>query len=512
MIKSLKRLSFVTPFVLVLTLMVGLVVRPSASTSNHSNNTYNGKSPKYVFLFIGDGMSYPQVSAAEMYLGKLNSPNSVATQYLNFSRFPAAGTAQTFDQTSFCPDSASTATSISTGYKTASNVINMDASGTKEYTPITEQLKAKGYKIGVVTSVTLNHATPAAFYAKEPTRNNYYNIGLELAQSGFDYFAGGDLDQRTDKNKDKKDLHEVIKEKGYKIASSKADILNLNSNSGKVVAINPESVGKGAMPYEIDRKSGELSLADFVKKGIDVLDNDKGFFMMVESGKIDWACHANDSAATIHDTIQFSKAVDEAIKVYNKYPKDTLIIVTGDHETGGLTMGFAGTGYNTFFEKIQKATMSYEEFDKIINEYKSNTSNQASKLSDLYPAIRAAYGLIPNNDPMLKYPKLFPQYTDMVLTDYKMSRLEAAFKQTMTSSKERKYTDEEKVMYGSYEPLSVTLSHILNNKAGLDYTSYSHTGIPVPVFATGVGHEIFNGYYDNTDLYKKMAAITGISK
>jgi alkaline phosphatase len=495
--------------VLILTLLVGFVVKPAASQTNHTNNTYDGKAPKYVFLFIGDGMSYPQVSSAEMYLGKKNNPYSVSTEYLNFTKFPAAGSAQTFDETSFCPDSASTATSISTGFKTASSVINMDATGTKEYTPITEQLKAKGYKIGVVTTVTLNHATPAAFYAKEPSRNNYYQIGLELAKSGFDYFAGGDVDYRTDKNKDKTDLHTVIKENGYNIVKTKEEILALNSNSGKVVAINPESVGVGAMPYEIDRRPDQLSLADFVKKGIDVLDNKNGFFMMVEAGKIDWAGHANDSAASIHDTIQLSKAVDEAIKVYNKYPNDTLIIVTGDHETGGLTMGFAGTGYDTFFNKIDNVTMSYENFDKIISDYRSKTSTENAKLSDLYPEIRCAYGLVPNDKVILD---VFPWYKDMVLTDYEVSRLEAALKQTMIAPKERKYTDDEKIMYGTYEPLSVTLSHILNNKAGIDYTSYSHTGIPVPVFATGTGHEIFNGYYDNTDLYRKMAAITGINK
>lgn len=245
---------------------------------------------------IKDGMSFPQISTAEMYAGALASPSEVKTNPLDFTGFPASGVASTYESDSFIPDSASTGTSIASGFKTADGIINMDPAKKIKYDPITRPLKAKGYKI----------------------------------------------------------------------VNTKQDILNLTSKSGKVIAINPELDRDAAMPYEIDRKAGELSLSDFVRKGIEVLENDKGFFLMVESGKIDWANHANDAAASIHDTIEFNRAISEAVKVYKKYPDKTLIIVTGDHECGGLTIGFAGTGYQTFFNKLQKQTMSYLEFDKIV--------------------------------------------------------------------------------------------------------------------------------------------------
>ena len=144
-------------------------------------------------------------------------------EYLNFMNFEGRRSAVTYDSNSFAPDSASTATSIATGYKTYSGSINVDETGTKEYETIAEQLKAqKGYEIGVITSVNLNHATPAAFYAHQASRNDYYDIGVELVESGFDYFAGGGLLEPTGENGDQTDLYEMAKEAGYTVAKTHA--------------------------------------------------------------------------------------------------------------------------------------------------------------------------------------------------------------------------------------------------------------------------------------------------
>ena len=150
--------------------------------------------PKYVFLFIGDGMSYPQIQSTSDFLGALNDADYWQAEpslddnqgaildgpeYLNFMNFPVAGSAVTYDSNSFCPDSASTATSLSTGHKTYSGTINMDETGSTAYETIAEQLaEQKGWEIGIISSVNLNHATPAAFYAHQASRNNYYEIGL----------------------------------------------------------------------------------------------------------------------------------------------------------------------------------------------------------------------------------------------------------------------------------------------------------------------------------------------
>ncbi|HAH62540.1 MAG TPA: hypothetical protein DCL73_10650, partial [Treponema sp.] len=292
--------------------------------------------PKYVFLFIGDGMSYPQVQSAVYYSGKdaggivdvvknsTNPDDSPAGGSLSFIDFPVAGSAQTYDATSFAPDSASTATSILTGKKTHSNSINVDITKKIKFRTIAEQLKAqKGWKIGVLSTVNLNHATPAAMYAHQASRKSNYPIGLELIASGFEYFAGGALMEPQDKNKDKTSIYDLANQSGYKVVFTQNDAAALK-NGDKAIVVAETLADEDAMSYDQDRKSGEWALRDYVKKGIEVLDNKKGFFMMVEGGKIDWACHANDARSSIADTIALSDAVEEAITFYNKHPNETL--------------------------------------------------------------------------------------------------------------------------------------------------------------------------------------------
>ncbi len=505
MFTSKKRLIAVILSIAVLLTTGFMVFTASASDENQVKNDYTGKTPKYVFLFIGDGMSYPQINSAEIFLGKkLYGDKQIGISKLTFSRFPVEGTCTTFDAETFIPDSASTATSISTGNKTLGGIINMDTERKTSFKTISEYVKEKGYKVGVITSVSLDHATPAAFYAHQPSRNNYYDISVELAKSNFDFFGGGGFKQPKGAKGDQADVIEIAKQNGFKYVNTKEDILSLNSGSGKVIAVNPVLDRDNALAYEIDRTSDDLSLSDFVKKGIDVLDNPQGFFMMVEGGKIDWACHANDAATSIKDTLAFSKSVDQALQFYEKHPDDTLIIVTGDHETGGMTIGFAGTAYETFFDKIGYQKKSFLEFDKEISEYRESTPASEASLKDLLPSIKESFGLMTSEDADA------PENEGMVLSDYELETLKAAFEQTMIPSKERNLSERESILYGTYEPLSVTITHILNNKSGIGWTTYSHTGLPLPVFAKGLGQEIFDGYYDNTDLFKKMAAILKI--
>lgn len=499
---TLKRvLTLTLVLTLLLTSAVFLNVFSAPVVADAATTAWNGTTPKYVFLFIGDGMSYPQFASASDYLGHLKEEGKlVRSENLDFMNFPVAGSATTFDSTSFCPDSASTATSISTGFKTHSGVINMDISKTVKYETISEKLKKQlKYKIGIVSSVSINHATPASFYAHQASRNNYYDIGLELAASNFDYFGGGGFLQLTGKDNDKESLIDVAAKAGYKVATTKADILNLNG-SQKALAIAPDVDGSMALPYEIDRAEGALSLADYTRKGIDVLYNETGFFMMVEGGKIDWACHANDAMTTIQDTIAFTDAVNEAIEFQKKHPADTLILVTGDHETGGLTIGYAATGYSTCLDILSEQTMSYEVFDNKVATWRE----KKVPFSTAMDTVATDFGLVTAAN------KANAASDKLVLTENEAKRLQDAYNLSMQASKERTLDESEKVLYGSYEPFSVTLTHLLNNKAGIGWTSYSHTGVPVAVFAQGVGETVFNGYYDNTDIFLKLKALTKV--
>lgn len=460
------------------------------------------KTPKYVFMFIGDGMSYPQIQIASDYLGSLkqDAKSNILTgnEYLNFMNFDVAGSAVTYDSTSFCPDSASTATSLSTGYKTYSGTINMDETKKISYETITEKVKEQlGYKVGIISSVNLNHATPAAYYATVASRSQYYDIGLQMVESGFDYFAGGGLLQPTGKNGDQEDIYQVAEKAGYTVVKTQAEAEKLTKKDGKAIVIGENLADSDALAYDFDRQEQEWALADYVEKGIEMLDNEKGFFMMVEGGKIDWACHANDAGSTISDTIALANAVEKAIEFYNDHKEETLIIVTGDHETGGLTIGFAGTNYDTFLTNLQNQKISYAKYDSeyVVN-YKKNNTTFKSVLKD----IKNLFGLVTAEDLSAKNnPKL-------VLTEYELGLLKEAYNKTMgyiaTEDTQKEY-----VMYGTYEPLTVTITHILNNKSGVNFSSYSHTGLPVAVLAQGAGSQMFQGYYDNTRIYDNLAAL-----
>lgn len=460
------------------------------------------KTPKYVFMFIGDGMSYPQIQIASNYLGALKQGKKSSilsgNEYLNFMNFEVAGSAVTYDSTSFCPDSASTATSLSTGNKTYSGTINMDETKKIEFETISEKVKKQlGYKVGIITSVNLNHATPAAYYAKVASRSQYYDIGLQMVKSGFDYFAGGALLQPTGKNGDQEDIYKIAQKAGYKVVKTQAEAEKLTSKSGKVIVIGEKLADADSLSYDFDRTANEWSLADYVQKGIEVLDNEKGFFMMVEGGKIDWACHANDAGSTISDTVALADAIQKAIDFYNQHKEETLIIVTGDHETGGLTIGYAGTNYDTFLTNLENQKISYAKYDsEYVAKYKKNNTSFNNVLKD----VKKLFGLMSSSDLSAKNnPKL-------VLTEYELNLLKEAYNKTMGYTT-MENTQSESVMYGTYEPLTVTITHILNNKSGVNFSSYAHTGLPVAVLAQGAGAQMFEGYYDNTVIYDNLAAL-----
>ena len=477
---------------------------PAVSSQPQQEPQDSAKPLKYVFLFIGDGMSYPQFQAAADYLGAVADPAPdilKGGRNLSFMEVPVAGSASTFDSTSFAPDSASTATSIATGYKTHSGVINMDETKTKAYETIAEKLKNQlGYKIGIISTVNLNHATPAAFYAHQASRNSYYEISEELIASGFDYFAGGGLKQTTGADKDKTDSYELARQGGYKVVMTQAEAEALTAADGKAIIIGQTLADSDSLSYDNDRSGDEWALSDYVRKGIEVLDNDTGFFMMVEGGKIDWACHANDAGSTIADTIAMADAVDVAMEFYAQHPDETLILVTGDHETGGLTIGYAGTDYDTYLQNIANQKLSYARYDTdFVAKYKEENTPFETVLQD----VKANFGLMTKDDPDAS------ENSKLVLTDYEYGLLKAAYDKTMSAS-DADPTQAEYVLYGSYEPLSVTITHLLNNKSGINFASYAHTGLPVAVFAQGNGQELFKGFYDNTEIYTKMAQLLDV--
>lgn len=516
------------------------------SCSDDNDSTGNGDGgdettltnvPKYVIFLIGDGMSTPQINVAE---AALNEPEfkkayeeqtgqpinlrsgtrAVGLGKMNIREFPIAGMANTHAEDRYITCSAAAATALATGYKTTINTIGMNGDRTRNLKTMAEMAKEKGMKVGIVSSVSIDHATPACFYAHTPDRNNFEEIGNQLLTSGFDYFGGGTV--RWNKRTTLTNAAEYKAEaatKGYKFVDTKAEFNVLNSESGKVIAtLNLIGTGgytgdSSAMPYVIDldeqEEDNKISLADFTKKGFELLDNENGFFMMVESGKIDWACHANDVVTSTYDMIAFDEVIGAALDFYNEHPEETLIVITGDHECGGMTLGFAATDYETAFGLLKVQNISFMEFSMKV----SQLAQQATPptFEETLAEVTAAFGLVDEYTDAEKEPNyLEPTYE---LSDYECNLLRNAFKVSMEGRGSANILPEElKLYYGNYDPFTVTITHILNNKAGVEWTTYEHTGTPVPVFAIGQGQDQFSGYYDNTDVAKKIISVAKLDE
>ncbi|MBL4560515.1 MAG: alkaline phosphatase, partial [Labilibaculum sp.] len=486
-----------------------LLIALSSNAQPSERENYQGKAPKYIFYFIGDGMGLTQSNAAEAYLGALENSNGI--KKLQLSTFPHQGFYTTYALDRFITGSAAAGTALATGHKTTINTISMDAERLIPLKTIAEMAKEKGYKVGIVSSVSIDHATPATFYAHQPTRNMYYKISLDLSKSGFNYFAGGGFKQPegdTDtsgensmsnfgmgasneiEEKEPNSMN-VAESRGYTIVNTIKDFKNLKKGDDKIIAIAPNLAGGSALPYSIDQKNGkDISLAEFTEKGIKLLDNPNGFFMMVEGGKIDWACHANDAATVIKEVIQFDNAVVKAMEFYQKHPNETLILVAGDHETGGLALGFAGNHYNSSFGLLQHQNISYEAFSQKIALYKEEHVDNYN-ITDGLNMVKEHFGL-------------GDESKGLQLSSFEMQQLKNAFEKSMTYDAKMKKDDQFYLLYGSYDPFTVTACHILSHKAGIGWTSYSHTATPIPVRSIGVGAELFTGFFDNTDMPKNL--------
>ena len=471
---------------------------------------------KYVFFFLGDGMSSSQIQATEAYLTTINGGDATSAadllkpeNRLNMSKMPVAGMQTTYDAHALMTDSASSATAFACGLKTLSGVIGMDENKVTSYKSVAQLAHESGKKVGIISSVSLDHATPAAYYASIDNRGYMNNVATQLANTGYEFFGGGGFASPEGPKRDgdtANNIWNLLSANGYEVRNTRATIMDLKTSPrDKVVCINPFLQDASAMPYDIDRINNypnNLSLAEITEVAIANLyeKKGKGFFIMVEGGKIDWACHANDAMATIGDMLDFDNAVGAALEFYNQHPKNTLIVVTGDHETGGMTVGHATTAYKAYYDKLLGQTCSFQSFGE--NQWASHKANwEASICPNMADPDNLA-----KNTAMLNLMKNVFGLDYNTLNDYQKEKLEDAYDKSMCGANDN--TDAENMLlYGYYNPIVVTITHILNEQASIGWTSYSHTGVPVPVFAQGRGKyaEQFAGFYDNTDIAKKLA-------
>ncbi len=469
---------------------------------------------KYVFLFIGDGMGINQRVAAAQFAGRP----------LLMDTFPGQGITTTCAADRFITGSAAAGTAISCGEKTRVGILGLDIQHSSLKT-VAELARDQGMKVGIITSTFIDHATPAAFYAHVASRGQYYDIALALARSDFNYFAGGGLKDpgnKYNKSSDfKRNALDKIYKAGYRFVNTRDGFNALTHGADKVIAMNTSP--EHGLPYAMDAGDENISLAEFTRKGIELLKGEKGFFMMVEGGQIDWACHDNDAAAAIWDTIALDAAINEAFVFLQKHPLETLIIVTADHECGGMSLGFAGSHYDMDFTLLRHQKMSSRKFAKEIV-MPLRAMEEKPSFEEMKPIITKYFGLrfvediseVEQVEPLAnKYLEVPIEGDDsdiMYLKPSEVDQLREAYRISVHGEGDPSKTYAFYLRYGKNDPLSITLTRLLNQKAGIAWGSYSHTGSPVITSATGVGYEQFLGMYDNAELGKKIMSLMGLIK
>jgi alkaline phosphatase len=407
--------------------------------------------PKYIFYFIGDGMGPSHVLATELYLGELQGVIG-RPQKLCFTQFPESAFVTTFSASNGVTDSAASGTALSTGSKTSNGRIGKDAEGNDIYS-VALHAKNNGMAVGIATTVCINHATPSAFYAHNTSRHNYNEIAQWMLEANYDFYAGGDAKCTSEQ---RGDLYGRAEKQGYTIARGYDDYKAKAGKAEKMMLYQKNIAEE--IPYTIDRTEDDLTLAQITKAGIDFLSKKsekEGFFMMVEGGKIDYASHSDDAATMIHEVLDFNAAIAEAYEFYKQHKDETLIIVTADHETGGIVLGYTGQ-YKLNLKALSSQKVSVDKLTAMLNAMGETTWGKVAEI------VKENIGVEPRGN----------HKADETVT--------------MNADIARKI---------AYEAI-----YDLDRAALLSWASGNHSGTFVPLFAIGKDADKFNGVIDNTDI------------
>lgn len=426
--------------------------------------------PKYIFYFIGDGMGHGQVMAADTYRRLIEKSN----EPLLMTTFPVASVCTTYSASTPVTDSAAAGTALSTGTKTTNNMLGVDPQG-KPLRSVALDLDSLGYALGLITNVCPDDATPAAFYANVPRRQMFYEIGIQAANSPVDFLAGSMM-RGAMKNGEYTGLYEEFAKNSMAVVRGVENLPGVDAS--RILLLNTDTISQN-MGFAIDSVPGN-TLAQYTRAAIDHLQKispDK-FFLMVEGGNIDWAGHDNDAATIVREVLAYQEPLRLAYEFYLQHPDETLIIVTADHETGGMTVGSKSVGYHNYPEHVDRQHMSKAAFTRECKELLE--SNREITWDEMKEILAARLGF----------------FSTSKLSEKQEKRLHDAFNETFIER-----NDHEIITLYNSAPIFVEVAYnIQNDLAGYGFTSPKHTGNPVPVYAIGCGAERFGRALDNTDI------------
>jgi alkaline phosphatase len=424
--------------------------------------------PKNVIYMIGDGMGPAYLAAYRYYMDDPSTKKVESTIYDQLW----VGVATTYpDDDTIVTDSAAGATALATRIKSYNGAISVDHDH-KPLTTMLEIAKAKGMKTGIVATSQINHATPAAFMAHNKTRKAYNEIADDYVDNKVngqfvaDVMFGGGISffERKDRN-----LSNEFKTAGFQYANTWQDFAKINKTPAMAV------LAPVGFPSALDNPVAD-PLAMMTDKALKLLSNKNGFVVMIEGSQIDWCGHANDIACAMAEMHDFAKAIKVAKDYVDAHP-DTILVITADHETGGLSLGADGI-YAWDRDVIKKVKHTAPVIAKTLVK---------TAATDLAATWTSQTGLIATKE-------------ELALLQQKIAVVQTEMAKIDLTKAEDPLEAEAELM----EPLAKEIKHLIDHYSKTGWTSGAHTAIDVPVLAWGKHRQEFAGFQDNTDIATKL--------
>ncbi len=446
------------------------LINPFQSTAEtlDFSSTFKNKKAKNIIFLVSDGMSTGTLNMADLYLNRTYGKGSNWLQLYKDNKVSRA-LMDTASASSIVTDSAAGSSSWGGGFRVPNGALNVSESG-EHHLPLWQKFKKAGKKAGCVTTVPITHATPAGFCVNSESRGSQAEIAEMYLDLGFDVLmGGGDNYFSASKRKDQKDLYAAFTAKGYQVVHSRTTFEKITLDKPILGVFDQD-----ALPYYVDRMHDEQlqkeipSLAEMAQIAIDNMkDHPKGFVLQIESGKVDWAAHANDVAGLIHEQIQFDEAIKVALDFAEKN-QETLVIITTDH--GNANPGILyGKEANTQFDSIQKYKHS--------NEWILNAIHADFSASGIQELVEKANGMALSEE---NAKTLLGYYTGLEKEDgglYNFKKL----------------------------PFKV-FSEMQKKSNSVGWISMDHSADYVELAAYGPGSQLLKPFVQNTDLHYLMLA------
>ena len=443
---------------------------------------------KYVFYFIGDGMGVNEVIGTNLY----NQENGQGN--VNFTGFPVVNFITTVSANSLVTDSSAAGTALASGTKIDNGVVGVDPDGNWTGN-LTEWAHAAGFGTGVATSVGVNHATPASFVAHTASRNGYEEISLQMIDSPVDFMAGATFLTNRGSGHDAAYFEHKADSAGIAIFKGPAAIRGIDVTKPRVLCLSAKA--EDSIPYAIDRKEDDTRLADFTDAGIRYLEaryGKKGFFFMIEGGKVDYAGHGNDAATCFQEVNDMAESVDLALAFLARHPKETLILITADHETGGLMLGSGR--YEMHPDRLLR---QHASVDALTDQFRAKFFPEGQPFkTPTWEAVKAFFA------------EETGMWGDVEVSERVEKELKDIYDQTFGKGGDRNLSEEN--LYSSNFQIVADVVRALDRAAGYQWSFGSHSGSPVGLYVTGACAEEFNTVRDNAQIAPLIAKLAGYTK